>query len=158
MAGNATSDNIGPLNLINIKRVAMVIRRAEDAFETGSGGQDAKPEVGTAVARFLAQRGLSGPSTWPATALVDRFLNSRTAVTSPPPAPSSGGCPVPPPAAPPPAPPEPRIAISDFVCEADVRVAMNANRKIHIGPRTIVTPAARELANQHDILVTAQRS
>jgi len=35
---------------------------------------------------------------------------------------------------------------------------MNANKKIHIGPRTIVTPSARELGNQHDILITAQRS
>jgi ethanolamine utilization cobalamin adenosyltransferase len=50
------------------------------------------------------------------------------------------------------------VVISDFVCEADVRTALNAGRKIHVGPRTIVTPSARELGNEHDILVTAQRS
>jgi hypothetical protein len=45
----------------------------------------------------------------------------------------------------------------DFVCEADVRAAMRAGHKIYIGPRTIVTPAARDLASANDILVVAQR-
>jgi len=33
MAGNITGDNIGPLHLINIKRLAYVTRKAEEAFE-----------------------------------------------------------------------------------------------------------------------------
>jgi len=41
----------------------------------------------------------------------------------------------------------------EFVCEADVRQAIKENRKIYIGPKTIVTPAARDLANPSDILV-----
>jgi ethanolamine utilization cobalamin adenosyltransferase len=41
----------------------------------------------------------------------------------------------------------------DFVCEADVRAAIRENRKIHIGPKTIVTPSARDLAEPSDILV-----
>ena len=41
----------------------------------------------------------------------------------------------------------------EFVCEADVRQAMKENRKIFIGPKTIVTPSARDLANPSDILV-----
>ena len=53
---------------------------------------------------------------------------------------------------PPPAPVEP----ADFVCEADVRAAIRENRKIAIGPKTIVTPSARELAAPSDILVVAQ--
>jgi hypothetical protein len=40
----------------------------------------------------------------------------------------------------------------DFVCEADVRDAIRAGNKIFIGPKTIVTPAARDLAGP-DILV-----
>jgi hypothetical protein len=56
-----------------------------------------------------------------------------------------------------PAPPAPEITIVDFVCENDVRAAIQASRKIYIGPRTIVTPAARDLADRHDILVLAQR-
>jgi hypothetical protein len=39
-----------------------------------------------------------------------------------------------------------------------VREAVRQNRKIYIGPKTIVTPSARDLGNQHDVLVTAQRS
>jgi len=57
-----------------------------------------------------------------------------------------------------PAPPsaEPATPLVDFVCEADVRAAIRENRKIPIGPKTIVTPSARELAAPSDILVVAQ--
>ena len=44
-----------------------------------------------------------------------------------------------------------------FVCEADVREALKHSRKIHIGPKTMVTPLARELAAPSDILVLTQR-
>jgi len=43
----------------------------------------------------------------------------------------------------------------DFVCEADVRSAIKEKRKIYIGPKTIVTPSARDLAGPSDILVLA---
>jgi len=43
----------------------------------------------------------------------------------------------------------------DFVCEADVRQAIQEKRKIYIGPKTIVTPAARDLAEPSDILLLA---
>jgi hypothetical protein len=55
-----------------------------------------------------------------------------------------------------PAPPPPRPATTDFVCEADVRAAINHNLKIYIGPKSIVTPSARDLANPSDILVLVQ--
>ena len=93
--GNSTGDNVGPLHLINIKRLAYAVRRPEDAFQV--------------------------------------------------------------PAAPPPKVAEAEAAIVDFVCESDVRAALRESRKIYIGPRTIVTPAARDLANRHDILVVAKR-
>jgi hypothetical protein len=48
------------------------------------------------------------------------------------------------------------IQIADFVSEADVRAAIRDSRKIYIGPKTIVTPSARELAAPSDILVVAQ--
>jgi ethanolamine utilization cobalamin adenosyltransferase len=41
----------------------------------------------------------------------------------------------------------------EFVCEADVRQAIKEKRKIYIGPKTIVTPSARDLADPSDILV-----
>jgi len=50
-----------------------------------------------------------------------------------------------------------RIEIADFVCEDDVRAAIQNKKKIFIGPRTIVTPAARDLAAPGEILVKAER-
>jgi len=44
----------------------------------------------------------------------------------------------------------------EFVCEADVRAAIRENRKIYIGPKTIITPSARDLAAPSDILVWAK--
>ena len=41
----------------------------------------------------------------------------------------------------------------EFVCEEDVRQAVQAKRKIIIGARTIVTPAARDLGTQHRVFV-----
>ncbi|HEX3743488.1 MAG TPA: hypothetical protein VHW09_06150 [Bryobacteraceae bacterium] len=62
-------------------------------------------------------------------------------------------CPIDPAPAAQPAPPPPKPV--DFVCENDVRDAIRDKRKIYIGPRTIVTPSARDLAGPSDILVLA---
>jgi hypothetical protein len=51
-----------------------------------------------------------------------------------------------------PDPPEPPRA-AEFVCEADVREAIAQKRKIVIGEKTIVTPAARDLGDAHKVLV-----
>jgi hypothetical protein len=56
-----------------------------------------------------------------------------------------------------PAPPELEVKVVDFVCENDVREAVRESRKIFIGPKTIVTPSAREFASQYDTLVVAKR-
>jgi len=74
MAGNVTSDNIGPLHLINLKRIAYHVRDAAAAFESPEGkayfavpaqaasGQGAtpRPAIAEAVERYLASRGLQG--------------------------------------------------------------------------------------------------
>ncbi len=52
-------------------------------------------------------------------------------------------------------PAEPPPQSLDFVCEADVRAAIKDNRKLYIGPKSIVTPSARDLAGP-DILVLVQ--
>ena len=63
------------------------------------------------------------------------------------------------PLAPPPAPAAtkpggavPRTPVP-FVCEDDVRAAIRDSRPIVIGERTIVTPAARDLADTHGVFV-----
>jgi hypothetical protein len=45
--------------------------------------------------------------------------------------------------------------VVDFVCEEDVRLAIRQNRQILVGERTIITPAARDLAEPHRVLVEA---
>jgi hypothetical protein len=45
------------------------------------------------------------------------------------------------------------VQVVDFVSESDVRAAVSRREKIHVGPRTIVTPSARDLGNEHEIFV-----
>ena len=212
IAGNITSDNIGPLHLINTKRIAYAIRTPEEAFAGDPAQAAAQAPQGidraalvSAIEKYLAAKGVSVSSqavgaavsyAMPAPAaakpvtqssvsaasavagVVDRFIARRGVRTAPVVAPSCN-CPLPSsparvlPASPSPVPaptpvaasepakkaevPAPQISIVDFVCEADVRTAMAQNKKIYIGPKTIVTPSAREVAARDEILVMAQR-
>jgi acetaldehyde dehydrogenase (acetylating) len=168
IAGNITGDNIGPLHLINVKRLAYAVRKPEEAFEVppaqfaaaapktapASPSTIDRETLVTAVEKYLSARGIattdrqSGavPKASVAAGVVDRFLFTRR---SQPPTPSPQ-LPATPPAV-------PEIPISGFVCEADVREAIDGGRRIYIGPKTIVTPSARELGERFDILVLAQR-
>jgi hypothetical protein len=51
------------------------------------------------------------------------------------------------------APPAPPIEVAEFVCEDDARSALARNQKIFLGPKTIVTPAARDFGNSNDLFV-----
>jgi hypothetical protein len=156
-AGNVTSDNVGPQHLFNIRRLAWAVRRAEDALEIPgeAGAEIAAPLPAPVPARApVAAATLAGV----ATEVVDRFLSSRgKAIPSPAADPPGCACPAPLPA-PAETAPAPEIRVVDFVCENDVRDAIAENRKIFIGPKTIVTPSARETAANGDILVLAKRS
>src|SRR3954454_11435936 len=72
VAGNITSDNVGPQHLINIKRLAYVVRKPEEAFEmpldyhaapnapaAGVLGPIDRNAVVAAVERYLASRGIA---------------------------------------------------------------------------------------------------
>ncbi|MFZ0038665.1 MAG: aldehyde dehydrogenase family protein [Candidatus Acidiferrales bacterium] len=48
----------------------------------------------------------------------------------------------------------PKIKVAEFVSEYDIRTALARNEKIFIGPKTIVTPSARDLGDTHAILVS----
>ncbi len=172
IAGNITGDNIGPLHLINIKRLAYAVRKPEEAFEVPPAQVSAaspktapasSPTINretlvTAVEKYLNARGITTTGVPPgevakasvAAEVVDRFLSTRRSVST-----LQSPAPNPQPLAAPPAVPE--ISISGFVCEADVREAIESGLKIYIGPKTIVTPSARELGDRFDILVLAQR-
>lgn len=150
--GNITSDNISPLHLLNIKRVAHELRPA-------SAPLPATPPAAAAPAARRSGPALDGDML---AARVHDFLAARgvtwrtqdaapqpAAPASPPRGPEPG--PPAPPAASaedPPAPAEPPVA---FVCEDDVRQAVRDARSILVDERTIITPAARDLAARHKV-------
>ncbi len=45
------------------------------------------------------------------------------------------------------------VKVSPFVSETDVRVAITRQEKIFIGPKTIVTPSARDLGLAHEVFI-----
>jgi hypothetical protein len=83
VAGNSTSDNVGPQHLMNIKRLAYTVRKPEEAFEmpldydkapnsvapafAGADGID-RATVVSAVERYLASRGITVSAAAPAAA------------------------------------------------------------------------------------------
>ncbi len=142
VAGNSTSDNIGPLHLINIKRLAYMTRKAEEAFESRefseSTGRVDREAIAAAVERYLARRGLEAK----------RGLEAER---------GGGNTREPATQQPQPAPGQTQVQVADFVCEEDVRRAVAQSRKIYIGEGTIVTPAARDYAFEHDVLVDTGR-
>jgi hypothetical protein len=109
VAGNITSDNVGPQNLINIKRLAYTARQPQEAFEmpidynAAPGATAGSPAAGTiersavaaAVERYLASRGIpvAAPAPQPVSFVVsntvDRYLASRRVPVAAPPAVSS---------------------------------------------------------------------
>jgi acetaldehyde dehydrogenase (acetylating) len=152
--GNITSDNITPRHLLNIKRVAYEITpavvRRESAPAAGSAAQLPKAPV-VQVPSGLAAESLSRR--------IDQFLASRgytpPAGPAASPAAVTAGVVTPPQPSGQPEKPSPIEKPADFVCEDDVKQAVRQGRKITIGERTIVTPAARDLGEQHRLFVQA---
>src|SRR6266571_3421456 len=138
--GNITSDNISPLHLINLKRIAYGVR---DVAASPPKMAAAAASATSGIARAAIEQ------------VVDQWLGRRSE-----PAPVV----VPAPVAPPlssyteldPAKPKPEKKESrpvPFVCEDDVRAAMLSNAKITVGKKTIITPSARELGDASDVFV-----
>ncbi len=164
--GNITSDNISPRHLLNIKRLAYEttpvasLQLPASSYQLPGAGQSAEPvqarEVADITSRVLARLSLpQAPAAPPqpggiaANVLarrIDEFLSSRgyrpvgahgaQRVSSPPVETSP-----------------PVEKETEFVCEEDVRQAIKQGRKIVIGERSIVTPAARDLGEQHRLFV-----
>jgi acetaldehyde dehydrogenase (acetylating) len=159
--GNITSDNISPKHLINVKRLAYETTPALALRAAAPGPAAVESAVSPAVEAFVRRTLPRPPAAAPAPGgiaadvlarRIDEFLSSRgysaaaPSASAAPPASSapaaSGTTPVDPPA--------------DFVCEDDVRQALKQNRKIVINEKTIVTPAARDLGEQHRAFVQAE--
>jgi acetaldehyde dehydrogenase (acetylating) len=123
---NITSDNISPLHLINLKRVAYGVR--EVAAPVASSSQPGK--------RVIIEK------------VVDSWLEKKSpkAVTGV----SQTGAPplssfkeLQPTLGPP----------ASFVCEDDVRTAIQSKSQIVLGRKTIITPSARDLGEANDVFV-----
>jgi acetaldehyde dehydrogenase (acetylating) len=133
--GNITSDNITPRHLLNIKRLAYELRPAVPR-------SDARPAPAAPAGSDLPQAPAAPPPQGIAPAEMARQVSSLIG--------ASGSSRV-----------EAGTAnsgaggIVEFVCEDDVKQALRLGRKIVIGDRTIVTPAARDLAEAHRIFVQA---
>ncbi|MFM8535491.1 MAG: aldehyde dehydrogenase family protein [Acidimicrobiia bacterium] len=142
--GNITSDNITPRHLINVKRVAFEIRpapaaRTPEARQVSEVPKPPAPEA-PALPKAPARPQPEGIAADALTSRIDRFLATRglAPVPSQPALPSPSASPA---------------QVEQFICEDDVRVAIRASRKLLVGERTIVTPAARDAGEAAKIFV-----
>ena len=155
--GNITSDNISPRHLLNIKRLAYEVTPAIVATGLRPRRADSRPQAAAAACdspaacRDLGRRaGAKDRRVSDVARLSGRGTAGRTGHRPPPHRPRR------PDRRPEPAAPSPTVEKpTDFVCEEDVRQAIRQGRKIVIGERSIVTPAARDLGEQHRLFVQA---
>jgi acetaldehyde dehydrogenase (acetylating) len=120
---NITSDNISPLHLINLKRVAYGVR--EVVAPAGAARSEKRVVIEKVVDSWLDKKSpkvLGAVGAPPLTSFKELQPNQG------------------PPAA--------------FVCEDDVRTAIQSKSRIVLGRKTIVTPSARELGEANDVFVS----
>jgi acetaldehyde dehydrogenase (acetylating) len=129
--GNITSDNISPRHLLNVKRLAYELRPAIDSART----ERTAPPSTLPLPKAPAPPVVAGVQAALVGEQVDAALGIRGQSGTPRAAAAA--------------------AVSPFVCEEDVRQAIKLGRTILIGERTIVTPAARDLADAHRIFVSS---
>lgn len=150
--GNVTSDNVSPIHLMDLKRVAFESKPVS------------KPSAIPRAAGAPAAPSKSLPKREQIAAIVDSFLSKKLSET-----PVAAPAPEPPPAA---APAEVSSPVKtvihelrpqsltengakrepvDFVSESDVRAAVEKGTKIYITSKTILTPAARDLGEEKDV-------
>jgi acetaldehyde dehydrogenase (acetylating) len=144
--GNVTSDNVSPIHLMDIKRVAFETKPVNKQTAVG-GVLPVQHEVRAAQSSKREQ----------IAAIVDSFLSKKLAEVpnAPPPPPMAAESPV-------------RTVIHElrpqsltengvkhdpveFVSENDVRTAIEKGEKIYITSRTILTPSARDLGEEKDV-------
>ena len=155
--GNITSDNISPRHLLNIKRLAYEITPVVGQSTRETAARETAPRGSVPAPGRPAPAGISARRL---TLRIDEFLGSRgyRGEAAPRSVPSETDVPLSPSA--PAKTPEPAAELPaspplEFVCEDDVRQAIQAGRKLVISERAIVTPSARDLAEEHRVLTFA---
>jgi acetaldehyde dehydrogenase (acetylating) len=170
--GNVTSDNVSPLHLLDIKRVAFETRPVQSTRPAVTAQSVAMPQQPSAgrpapAATMSPAAGAPKVSRQEIAAIVDRFLANRqpesTPLTAAPEvqrpdrstAAGANGA----------AAREPANASSqsaanghkaaEFVSEDDVKRAIQKGEKIYVGPRTIITPSARDIGDPAEVFAKA---
>lgn len=146
--GNVTSDNISPMHLMDIKRVAFETKPV--SARSVSGSKMVAAEQSTQASRRPSREDIA--------AIVDSFLSKKMAEEPPPELPQTANAavktivheitaenavqkPVP-------------MTAVEFVSEDDVRRALESGVKIYISKKTILTPSARDLGNEKEVFAT----
>jgi acetaldehyde dehydrogenase (acetylating) len=170
LGGNITSDNIGPQHLMNLRRVAWESRAVEHRTVPAAKRMDAPASVAAPTESASTKGGEVKPTNETpqaqpssATNIPDRaaiahaveHVMARLGIARGAAAsgakPSLVGASTPTPAAGKPA--APPTNVSPFVTEGDVRRAVTRGEKIFIGPKTILTPSARDVAGAENVIV-----
>ena len=134
--GNITSDNISPRHLLNVKRLAYEVRPAIPSARSQGAAATSTTATEAALPRVAAPPASGGVDARAMAAQVESLYRSGAGSST---AAGDGAA----------------LSVVDFVCEEDVRQALRLSRKIMVGERTIVTPAARDLAEAHRVFVSA---
>jgi hypothetical protein len=106
------------------------------------------------TARGIPRRGgstVASPDIRQGTAVVVPKQDAEKVTSAPEPSPKPAPITTAAPQTPHPLPPP--VEVAEFLSENDVRIALTRNRKLYIGPKTILTPSARDLGNEHDIFI-----
>jgi hypothetical protein len=165
--GNVTSDNVSPLHLMDIKRVAFETRavaskRPAVAAQQVSAMPAPQPSSRPAPAEAPSTARPAGApkvSREEIAAIVDRFLANRQPEASPLPSPPPAQA-VPPTVRPvqanaPTSSSSNGRKAADFVSEDDVKRAIQKGEKIYVGPKTIITPSARDIGEPAEVFAKA---
>jgi acetaldehyde dehydrogenase (acetylating) len=152
--GNVTSDNVSPIHLLDIKRVAFETKPVNAQAQTQAQPMRQPAEVSR---QSMKREDIA--------AIVDSFLSQKIS-EAPKPEPAVRAETLAPPAeAPKPESPVKTIIhelrtdsasngapkVFDFVSEDDVRKAVENGEKIYVTAKTIITPSARDLGEEKEI-------
>lgn len=129
--GNITSDNISPLHLINLKRIAYGVR---DVAAPPPLTTPKRPAIEQVVDQWLGARrvGAAQAPTAPPLSSFQELEPSKPKAE------------------------KRETKPAGFVCEDDVRSAIQGNSKITVGKKTIITPSARDLGEANDVFVVVE--
>ncbi len=140
--GNVTSDNVSPIHLMDIKRVAFETKPVgsrqsaigSQQLAVGSRQSVKREDIAAIVDKFLSQKLANSPTLEipnneePAKVIIheiktEEISNQKSQIEN----------------------------VTDFVCEDDVKIAISKGEKIFINDKTIITPAARDIGEAQEI-------